>query len=61
MNVMLYPYLTLWNNYISCIKFEIFMVAKIYVMAFWVMAACSPVGAYQHFEAKYYLHFEATL
>jgi hypothetical protein len=27
------------------------MVAKIYVMVFWVMAVFSPVGAYQHFGA----------
>ena len=44
-----------------CIKFEIFMVAKIYVMVFCVMAACSPVDAYQHSGAKYCLHLEATL
>ena len=33
----------------------------IYVMAFWVMAACSSVGAYQNFGAKYCLHLEAIL
>lgn len=37
------------------------MVAKIYVMVFCIMAACSPAGAYQHFGAKYCLHLEATL
>ena len=37
------------------------MVAKIYVMVFWVMAACSLLGAYQHFGAKCCLHLEATL
>jgi hypothetical protein len=60
-NVMLYPYLTSWNNYIFCIKFEIFVVANIYVMVFCVMAACSLVGAYQHFGTKYCLHLEAIL
>lgn len=45
MNIMLYPYVTLWNIYVLCIKFEIFMVAKIYVMVFCVMVACSPVDA----------------
>jgi len=37
------------------------MIAKIYIMVFCVMAACSPAGAYQHFRAKYRLHLEANL
>jgi hypothetical protein len=43
------------------LRFQALMVAKVHIVAFWVMASCGLAGGYQHFRGRYYTIFGADL
>lgn len=39
-------------------KFEIFKVVIMWIMVFWIVMSCTPVGGYQHFTGIYLLYLK---
>jgi hypothetical protein len=46
------------QNKVASATFETFTAVKIWVVVFWVMTPCSPVGGYQRFDGTYVVHFQ---